>query len=107
MTLKFSDLKPGDKINYRSNDSYEWCDDIGVYVRSENDRHWFKWHDFGYTELSLYANDVAEIRYAKESEESSEYCDLQTYSNQELIEELRKRGFKGTLSKTVTQNITL
>lgn len=104
MTLKFSDLKPGDKINYKSTNSYKWCDDVGTYVRSENGRHWFKWHDFGYAEMSIFENEVDEIRYA---EESSEYYNLQTYSDDELIEELRKRGFKGTLTKTVTQSITL
>lgn len=97
MTLKFSDLKPGDKINYKSTINNKWCEDIGTYVRSENGRHWFKWHDHGYAELSIFEDEVSEIRYVEES----------AFSDKELIEELRKRGFNGTLTKTVTQSITL
>ena len=107
MTLKFSDLKPGDKINYRYGNDNEWYPDIGIYVKSEGDKHWFKWNYMGFESLFLTDDGTIEIRYAKESEQSSEYYDLQTYSDEELIQELRNRGFSGTIKREIISSYTV
>lgn len=102
MTLKFSDLKPGDKINYRLVGG-EWYSDIGTYVKSEGDKYWFKWDVFGNKLLYLWDDDTIELQYDKTHQCSPE----SKFTEDELIEELRNRGFKGTLTKTFTQTITL
>lgn len=100
--VKFEDLKVGDKINYMGGwVKDEWDTDIGTFVKQEGSKYWFNW----VKDPGLYFLDTTNNQYILRFAEN--YNCVSDCSDDELIQELRIRGFNGTLTKTVTQSITL
>lgn len=96
--VKFEDLKVGDKINYMAGwCENEWDTDVGTFVKQEGSKYWFNWEK----DPGLYFLDSAIDNYTLRFAEN--YNRVFECSDEELIQELRNRGFTGTLEKkTVT-----
>lgn len=94
--IKLTHLKIGDKVKYTDKDINET--DIGVLVRIEDKKYWFRWENES-EELYLYNYESTNYNL--------ELIDSKAFSDEELIQELRNRGYSGSLNKTVTATVTV
>jgi hypothetical protein len=94
--IKLTDLKVGDKVKYTDKDTNEI--DIGVLVRIEGEKYWFRWENDS-SELFLY--------HYESTNYNLELIASKAFTDEELIQELRHRGYSGSLNKTITTTVTV
>lgn len=92
--VKLTDLKIGDKVQYTDKDLEEI--DIGILTKIEdkyeNKYYWFKWENES-TEMYLRDTDNYELKLIDTPK---------VFTDEELIQELRNRGYYGNLTKITT-----